>query len=123
MTLRSFILVALLSTTACHPPITIVTPAGKAAFVADRVLQRIEELEKAAIAANAANVLDIKTTRLIVVFARDAAQTLKAVPQGWQATLVTAWRQAKTALPASMTPTVQTAVSLVDTVIATLVGG
>ena len=122
MRLRAFVLITLLSTTACASrPATIVTPAGKTAFAADQVVLRINELENAAIAANAQGALDIRTTRTIVQYAIRADTILKTVPQGWQTSLRVAWQQTKASLPATLTPTVQAAVAAVDAVIATLV--
>ena len=124
MRLRALVLIAILSTTACHPPITIVTPAGKAAYTADQIVLRVNELGKAAIAANAQGALDVQTTRIIVQFAEAADKILKALPLGWQATLAAAWKEAKQQLPmTALGPLVLAAVQAVDVVIATLTGG
>ena len=117
------VLVALLASGCVHRPVTIVTPAGKAAFTADQIVLRVNELGRTAIAANAAGALDLKTTRIIVDFAEAADVTLKALPQGWQATLAAAWAQTKDKLPlTALGPLVLAAVQAVDVVIATLVG-
>ena len=124
MRLRLLVLVALLASGCVHRPVTIVTPAGRAAFAADQVVLRVNELGRTAIAANAAGALDLKTTRIIVDFAEAADVTLKALPQGWQATLTAAWMQAKAKLAATpLSPALVAAVSAVDVIIATLVGG
>lgn len=106
------------SSAACHAPVSIQTPQGKAAYSADQIAIRVNELQNAAIQANAAGALPEATTRTIVKFAVSADTTLRAVPQGWQATVAQAWTAAKAALPPLTNPAVSAAVSAVDVVLA-----
>lgn len=104
--------------TGCHPPATIVTDPGKRAYTADQVVVRVNELQNAAIAANANGSLPEATTRTIVEFCVSADQTLAATPQGWQATLTAAWAETKAKLPPITNPAITAAISAVDVVLA-----
>ena len=110
----------LVSSVACHPPATIVTPQGRTAFAVDQVVQRINELENVAIQANASGGLAVQTTRILVTFAVSADRVLKAAPAGWQQTLTTLWMQAKADLPPISNPVITAAISAVDVVLARL---
>lgn len=81
---------------ACHAPVTVTTPAGRAAFTANEVLTRVERLQDAAIAANKAAALDTPTARSIVFVTVQLAELADAATQGWQAAARQAWTQAKT---------------------------
>ena len=93
-------------------------PAAVTAFKADQVVQRISELQNAAIQANATGGLDTVTTRAIVTFTVDAAKTAKATPAGWTATLVTAWDAFKASVPIpANNVALQTALAAVDAIL------
>jgi hypothetical protein len=102
----------------CHAPVTITTAQGKTAFTADQIVQRVNELQSAAIQANGAGGLATSTTRTIVTFCVAADQTLAATPAGWQASVSAAWASAKTQLPVITNPAVAAAISAVDVVLA-----
>lgn len=115
--MRSALLVILLAASACAPPPTIVTPQGQTAYRADQIVVRVNELEKAAIAANAQGQLSTDTTRLIVTFCVDADKTLAATPTGWQATVRTGWATLKVSLPPITNPAIVAALGVVDALI------
>jgi hypothetical protein len=119
---RTLVLLSLIVWSGCHAPVTIVTPQGQAAYTADQVVVRINELENAAIAANAANAatpqgLGTSATRTIVAFAVSADTTLAQVPAGWQATVKTAWAAAKMQLGTLSNPLIVALMSAVDAVL------
>jgi hypothetical protein len=97
-----FVVLTTLALTACAPPPTVQTEPGKRAWQAGQVLQRVEELQEAAIQAEASGAIPTATARVIVKFSVAAAQTCKAYPQGWEQTLATAFKEAKAQLPASV---------------------
>lgn len=84
---------------ACHAPVTVVTPEGKAAFTANEVLIRVERLQDAVIAAQKNGALTTDIARTIVFATVNIADISEAATQGWQATARQAWLQAKTDLP------------------------
>lgn len=106
-----------LSVSACHAPVTIVTPQGQTAYTADQIVVRVNELMNAAIAANASNALPTATTRTIVTFAVDADKVLASTPAGWPATLAVSWAAAKAQIGAVNNPAIVAAMSAVDVVI------
>src|SRR5690349_17283442 len=87
------IIVALsLSVPACsHTPPTVTTAEGQRAYHADQVVIRVNELQNAAIQAEATGGLPTDTTRTIVQFCVMANKTLATAPLGWPQTLLTAW--------------------------------
>lgn len=118
--MKPFLLaLSLVSAVACHAPVTITTPAGQAAYRADQIVMRVNELQNAAIAANSASPKQLpdQTTRVIVQFCLSADQTLAATPNGWQATLKASWAATKAQLPVINNPAVVAAMSAVDVVI------
>ncbi len=102
----------------CTPPPTIVTPQGKTAYTADQIAIRVNELEAAAIQANATGGLPVATTRIVVKFTVSADKILKDVPSGWQTAVATAWTQTKQQLAGVTNPNVVAAISAVDLVLA-----
>jgi hypothetical protein len=117
-------LVLAFSVLACHPPASVVTPQGKSAYTADQVVVRVGELEKAAIQANATVVdgkpsLDEASTRLIVQTCVSIAQTLKTVPDGWQAVVKQSWASFKVQAPPTLFthPTIGVLLTTVDALI------
>ena len=118
---RVVLLLAFLSVPACvHQPPTIITPQGHVAFTADQIVQRVNELQNAAIAAEANQALPTKTARLIVTFCVDADKTLAATPQGWQKTVATAWAQVKSDVGVIPNATIAAAMNAVDAALASL---
>jgi hypothetical protein len=121
-----FVAGALAFQNACiHAPSSVTTPAGKTAYTADQIVQRVNELQNAAIQAQQTGGLSEPTTAIIVRFCVSAAQTLKATPAGWQQTVLTAWTTAKSQLPAKnvSNPAIQAAIAGVDVVLAAFQGG
>ncbi len=107
---------------ACHPPVTIVTPAGKTAYTQDQIVVRINELENVAIQAAGSASLPLPIAKRIVQFTVGADQTIKASKAGWQAAVATAWKELKEYLPPTSNPAVATAIAAVDIVLASLGG-
>lgn len=105
---------------ACSRPTTIVTPQGKAAYTADQIVLRINNLQNAAIQAEQTGGLSTDTTRTIVEFAVSADRTLKSVPSGWQQTVSAAWAETKKKLPPITNPALLAAIDSVDLVLAAL---
>lgn len=120
--MKRLILCLCLSLSACAAPVTITTPQGQAAYKADQVVVRVNELMNAAMSANAAKALPDATTRLIVQFCVDADKTLAATPAGWQATIGAAWQALKGQIPPQTNPSVLAAINAADVVLATLGG-
>ena len=85
-------------------------------------MQRVNELENAAIQAQAAGAIPLATTRVIVQFCVAADQTLAATPTGWQATVKAAWASAKAQLPPISNVALAAAVSGIDVALAALGG-
>lgn len=98
-------------------PVTVQTPAGRTAYTADQIALRVNELENAAIQANATGALPVATTRTLVEFAVSADQTLAATPTGWLATVTTAWNAAKAKIGAVSNPALVAAMGAVDAVL------
>lgn len=103
---------------ACHAPVTIVTEPGKIAYTADQIAVRVNELQNAAIQAEASGGMRTADTRLVVEFAVSANRTLRATPAGWQTTVATAWAETKKKLPAQTNPAIVAALGAVDVVLA-----
>jgi len=121
--LTPFLAVVLTSTALAHSgcvhrPTTIVTQQGKIAYTADQIAVRVSELQNAAIAANAQQQLSDEKTRTIVQFCVASARVLAQTPNGWQASLQTAWTQAKSQAGAITNPAVVAAMGAVDVVLA-----
>ncbi len=91
---------------ACAAPVTIVTPQGQAAYKADQVVVRVNELMNAAIAAEKAGTIKTQDARTIVTFCVSADKTLAATPAGWPAMLLTAWTETKAKLPKIENPAI-----------------
>lgn len=107
---------SLLGAVACHPPASIQTAPGKTAYTADQIVLRINELQNAAIQAEASGGLTTATTRLIVQFCVSADTALKNSPNGWQPTVSAAWAELKRqviVMPSSAFYTTWNAVDLV----------
>jgi hypothetical protein len=108
-------------------PSSIVTPQGRAAFQADQVLIRVENVQDAVIAAatpDAAGRVGIEkpTADIIVGFTRDAALTIRQTPNGWLPTVRTAWAAAKTRIPPATLASVQGYIIAIETLLAGAAG-
>jgi len=99
------------------------SPAGHVAYTADQIAVRVNELQNAAIQAEASGALSTDTTRQIVQFALAANNTLATTPEGWPATITSAWISLKQVLPPITNPAVAAALSAVDVVLAVYMGG
>ena len=118
------VLCAIILWTGCAAPATIVTPQGQAAYTADQIVTRINELQNVAIAAEQAKSVPTDTVRVIVSFCVGADKTLAAVPSGWQATVYQAWQASKNQIPPAQlaNPAIVAAVSAVDVALAAIGG-
>lgn len=110
---------------ACSAPLSVHTPQGKTAYSADAIVVRVNELQAAAIQAEATKGISTATATTIVKFTVDADKVLKATPAGWQATVATLWAQAKKNIPAAQlqNQSIAAVVLAVDTVLAAYAGG
>lgn len=117
-----FVLTLALAPACAHPPPTVTTQAGKIAFTADQIVQRVNELQNAAISAEASKDLQTSTARLIVTFCVEADKMLQTTPAGWQATVLKAWSLAKGQIGSVANPAIAAALSAVDVAIASLGG-
>lgn len=119
--MRKFIVVLILSASltgaSCTPKPPVLTPAGQAAYTADQVVVRVNELMNAAISAEAKGLLPRNTARIIVQFCTSADQTLAQVPSGWALTLRTAWTAAKMQLGPIQNTAIIAAMGAVDVVL------
>ncbi len=110
---------ALLSLPACAPK-TITDPQARVAYTASQIVQRVNELQNAAISANAGGALSLPATRLIVLFCVQADKALKDVPSGWQLTVQHSWADLKRQLPTITDRTIIGILNTVDVALATL---
>lgn len=109
-------------TPACtHTPPDL-TPQAQAAFKANQVATRIGELQDAAIAFNKATpqVLNDHDAVTVVSFTVMALQTMRSVPDGWQATVLAAYGQFKQALAPAAKQKLSAVLLTVDTSLAAL---
>lgn len=85
----SLLVIGLVWLAGCAPAPKPLSPQATAAFHATRVVQVLDVLRDAAIAANeqVPPVLTTASTRTVVLWHRTAVQTIHAVPSGWQATV------------------------------------
>lgn len=104
-------------------PTATLSPAGQTAYTADQIVIRVNELQAAAIQAEAAGALPTATTRQIVKFAIAANEVLGTTPEGWPATITTAWLAMRAALPPITNPAVAAALAGVEAVLAVYLGG
>ncbi len=116
--MRSVLIIIALLAGGCATATSTLTPVGQHAYTADQVAMRVAELQNAAIQAEATGGLPTATTRIIVQFAVTAAPTLRAVPNGWPQTILSAWTAAKMQVGPLTNPLVVAAMSALDVVIA-----
>lgn len=116
----SLVLMLLVGATGCGPKkVTGATPAATAALNADAAVIRVNELQ--------ATVLDVcgpqpvcspsidtNLAREIVAACIAARHTLKTVPDGWQATVKTAWAESRKRFANVTNPSIVAALGLVD---------
>lgn len=87
---------------ACHPPASIVTPAGKQAYTADQVVARLNEFQNAVIATSDAGRMRLADARAIVTWISGdinatppktgLVQAIGAAPGGgWRAVALQEW--------------------------------
>jgi len=105
---------------ACDRPVTITTPEGKAAYTANEILKRVQNLQNATIEAAASGGLSTNSARVIITFTVESAKVLDATPTGWGGIIATAWNAAKKQLPATVltNPVIQAAAIAVDVALA-----
>lgn len=90
--IRIVALLGVLASSACvHAPASIQTQAGRTAFTADQALQRVGEFQQAVIDGQQAGKIKVHDAQVLVQWTVSIAQTLKATPSGWQATVTTGW--------------------------------
>jgi len=108
--------------TACHAPVTIVTPQGKVAYTANEVLKRVQELQNTVIAVGDIpnSGIPASAIRVIVAFTVRAAKVLDAAPAGSGSTVAVAWADAKRQIPLRYLadPRLQASVLAVDMMLA-----
>lgn len=120
------VILALCLAPACAKNITPETPRAGAALTADAVVIRVNELQATVIqvcgpqALCAEGTISTALARDIVQTCIDLRTTLKAVPDGWQATVKTAWSRAKPRFATVTNPAIQAAFSAVDALLSNL---
>lgn len=92
-----FLLVLTLS--ACVAPVSVQTPEGKRAWAAAQVVQRLGELQSAAIQAESGGSLTLPQARVVVTFTVAGAKTANAAAIGWEKAVLVAFTETKAALP------------------------
>jgi hypothetical protein len=109
---------------ACGPP-QIKDPATRAAAVANSVSIRLGNLQRAAIAAEAAGGLSTADTRVVVSFCVSAQKALQQTPGGWYPVVSVAWAELKAKLPPERltNPNIQTAFAVVDALLSAITEG
>jgi len=118
-------LIALLTSTiltGCAKKVTGDTPRAQSALTADAIVIRVNELQATVIQICGpqpvcAPEISTPLARDIVQTCIDLRTTLKAVPQGWLATIRQAWIQARPRFSAVTNVAVQAALSAVDALI------
>ncbi len=116
MRLRTLALIALLMLPACHAPVTITTPQGKAAYTADQAINQIGLFQQAVIDARDAGKVKTADARTIVQWTTTAITTLHQTPSGWQASLSAGWPQIRGIV--ATYPAIAPYVSIVDSLLA-----
>lgn len=121
--ISSLTAVALIVALSACVPKTIQTPEGRRAYNALQVLQRVDELQNAVIAGNQQGIIPDATAVTIVRFTVASAKTIKAAPDGWQATVKTGWASTKAAIPPADAKKLQVYLDAVDLVLGLITGG
>lgn len=119
-------LLCLLAFAGCNKQVTGATPMANAAIAADAVVIRVNELQAATIQycgpapQCAPGTIDTQLARQIVETSIALRQTLKAVPAGWQATVKSAWKQARPKFASIQNPAIVAALAAVDLAVGAL---
>jgi hypothetical protein len=114
----TLILLSSLVLPACHAPVTITTPAGHAAYAADQIVTRLNQLEDVAIQAAGTGGLPVPTAKVIVRFCVAADRTIQAQQKGWANAVATAWEAMKQQLPTITNPAILALISSLDVALA-----
>jgi hypothetical protein len=120
--LTIFVLALGLAVSSCAK-VTPATPKAAAAIKADAVVVRVNELQAAVIdycgpaPECAPNTIPTNTARDVVKALIDVRTTLKATPEGWQATVKAGWVVAKSRLVGITNPAIVAALSAGDALI------
>lgn len=87
---------------ACAKKAPNLTPAGQAAVVATRVVRALDVLRDTAVDASKTTppLISPAAAQRVVVFHQAMVQTISAVPNGWQSTVLAGLTQLKDAIPA-----------------------
>lgn len=114
----------ILTSGACTHKNTGATPTASAAITADAIVIRVNELQATVIQACGPAAVCQPSSGISTILARDIVQasidvrtTLKAVPAGWQATVKTAWTQARPRFNSVTNPAILAALAAVDILI------
>jgi hypothetical protein len=103
---------------ACHPPVSLVTPEGQAAWKADQVLTRVEELQNVAIDANTQKSMSDADAINVVQWTRAATVTLKAYASGdWRGLLKPGYVQFKAHISQSAKDKLKTYLTVFDAIL------
>lgn len=112
---------------ACHPGLTPADPKAAQALKADAVVIRVNEFQSALIQwcgpgpECAANTIDTSRFREILTLCIDLRRTLRAVPDGWPATVKAAWVGASPKLdPLRKNPVIAASLLAVDAVLGSI---
>lgn len=88
--------------------------SGHTLSVADHVLQRVGELQAAAIQANKDGGLSDHDAVLVVRFTVSTATVIKDIPDGWEPVVITSYKEIKRQLPASASATLAPLFIVID---------
>ncbi len=91
--------VALVLMSACADKLVITSPAGRQAYTANQIAQRVGELQNTVIQAELTGAIPESAALIIVRFTVSAEKTLQTVPAGWQATVMAGWAETKKLVP------------------------
>ncbi len=121
--ISSLFVVGLLTAVGCSQNPTPATPLAAQALTADAIVVRVNEVQASVIQACGPAVtcqpgsLSTTLARDIVQTCIDLRTTLRAVPDGWRATVKTGWAQAKPRFAGITNPLIVTAISALDAAI------
>lgn len=108
----------ILTASGCAPKSANLDPVSQKVYTANEIVERLINLQNAAIQAHAQKQIDTNTARIIVLFTVDAARVLKETPGGWQPQVSAAWSAVKRDVPAASVPQLQVYWVAIDAVIA-----
>lgn len=113
-------LISLVILSACAAPATITTPAGKAAYISDQLINSLGIFQDAAIGSNDQKILSDSSTKLIVTFVKASVNTARQTPSGWKVTISTGLDSLVKALPAADAQKYSAYIGLLKTMIGNL---